>query len=134
MFIFSRKKHPLPKFPPTIASTFKMLCEDLDEAGVSKLKKAVQDSRDLALQRETNDPKFNKEGAFKLADCSDMLLDKYKSFSRRKRALITGAVRYFAVANDPISDEDYASGLWDDMRVMNYVLEQLGIESYYFDV
>ena len=67
------------------------------------------------------------------ARCS-FLLDQYEAVSPSKRPLIVGAVRYFAVADDPFDDETFSSGLFDDVRVVNYVLEELGFQDQCLDV
>jgi hypothetical protein len=55
-------------------------------------------------------------------------LEKYAEHSPAEQALIIGAVRYFAVADDPFDDATFASGFFDDIKVMNHVLERLGME------
>ncbi|MEZ4752837.1 MAG: hypothetical protein R3A13_00780 [Bdellovibrionota bacterium] len=60
-------------------------------------------------------------------------MDDYEDFSINKSKIV-GAVRYFAVAEDPFPDETFASGFDDDARVLNHVLEELGLEEYYIDL
>jgi hypothetical protein len=62
------------------------------------------------------------------------LLDRYSEFAAYEQSLIVGAVRYFAIADDPFDDETFATGFYDDMRVMNYVMEEIGVEGKFFDV
>jgi hypothetical protein len=39
--------------------------------------------------------------------------------------MIVGAIRYFACIDDALSESTYASGLVDDVRVLNHVIEEL---------
>ena len=134
MFFFQRTKHKLPKFPPTVAATFRSLCEDIPAEEAMKLRDEVLICVDEAREREKSDPRTDLNSTIELANCCKALLDRYENFSSKQRALVIGAVRYFAGGNDPLSDEDFASGLWDDKRVMNYVLEQLGVEDMFLKV
>ncbi len=95
------------------------------------MRSEVQECVDEAIKREKSDPRADLQSTLELAKCCNVLLDRYENFSDKQRALVVAAVRYFAGANDPLSDEEFASGLWDDKRIMNYVLEQLGIEDMY---
>ncbi len=134
MFFFQKTKHKLPKFPPTVATIFKSLREDLSVEEAQKLRDEVLICVDEAREREKKDPRTDLESTIELANCCKVLLDRYENFSSKQRALVVAAVRYFAGGNDPLNDEEFASGLWDDKRVMNYVLEQLGIEDMYLKV
>jgi len=131
--VFGKKsKHPLPKFPPDVAAAFKAMCETLtDENKLRELREAVAKAL-LEMRRQARkNPHIDLDGAEALVDRCFFLLDHYAEYPPDLQALIIGAVRYFAVGDDPFDDEGFASGLFDDVKVMNYVLEKLGIEDRY---
>ena len=129
--MFGRRKHKLPKFPPNIRPLFYSLCETLPVDQVGAYHKEV----DQALAQIIGDARENKlidtDLARELADRCHMLLDVYSQYSRVQQSLIVGAIRYFAHGEDALSEEDFASGFHDDARVVNYVMEELGIEDYF---
>lgn len=133
MLWFSKYKHHLPKYPPEIAKIFKRLCETLDDKAIAELRVAVE-----SLEDDVNDKREGSQldcrSLMKLKDCCLMLLDRYKDYAPAEQALIVGAVRYVAVADDPLDDEIFASGLWDDKMIINYVLERIGLDAFYFPV
>lgn len=55
------------------------------------------------------------------------MLDAYGDAGENERALIVGALRYCFIADDAISDEAFAAGYLDDVKVINHVLEKLGV-------
>lgn len=119
-------KHKLPKFPDTVRPRFRELSEQLPGDQVRELKPEVErcvgEFEDLARQYETIDLMLVQ----KLAESSLFLIENYESFSPKVRAAAVGALRYFADSEDGLSELGFASGLHDDVRVMNYVLELSG--------
>jgi len=130
---WKNRRHKLPKFPPQVASTFRMLCENLRPEELAELRSAVEKTV-AELQDDKDKNPIAVQEAASIGACCLFLLDNYEQFPPQKRALIVGAVRYFAVADDPFDDTLFASGFHDDMCIMNYVLEELGIEDRFFDV
>lgn len=132
--LFRRRKHKLPSFPPEAARTFKKLCEALPVETVPQLRDEVRAAyeqiMDLSVERPLIDTKLVRE----LYDRSLMLLEVYDRLATDQRSLVIGALRYFASAEDGFSDTYFASGYDDDVRVMNYVLEELGFKSQYIDI
>lgn len=110
-----------------------MLCEDLDFKKAAELRAAVEQTIAELREDQEKTPSAVEEGE-QLGSCCLFLLDHYEQFPPAKRSIIVGAVRYFAVADDPLDDAVFASGFYDDKCIMNYVLEDLGIEDRYFDV
>ncbi len=133
VMIFRRRKYPLPKFPGTVASTFQMLCAECAPKEIEELRAAVGETVKEHLARLAKSG-MQDDGVEQVGDCCCFLLDKYQELSPKQRQLVIGAVRYFAVADDPFDDQTFASGLYDDKRVLNHVLEELGIEDRYLDV
>jgi len=128
------RTHKLPKFPHEIIPTFRQLCEVIPSDRIPPLREAVKANLEQIKEQAQKNPSMDVEGAEALADMCNFLLDIYEDHPLAKKKLIIGAVRYFAVADDPFDDVMFASGFFDDMMVMNYVLEDLGIEEKYFSV
>jgi hypothetical protein len=126
MFWRKRSKHHLPKFPSSVAPTFRMLCEPLPIEELEELKRIVDDNYDDFVERKRENQNLDLAGARQLTERCHFLLDRYNDMNEPERALIIGAVRYFAIGEDPYDDETFASGLFDDKMVMNHVLERLG--------
>ncbi len=133
--MFGKKlKHPLPKFPPAVAPTFQSLCQNIVEAEVVDLAHAI-DRRIKEIRVQAKAHKMvDLEMAEAIAKSCRALVSVFGKRSEPERALIVGAVCYFAIAEDALPDESFASGLSDDAKVVNYVLEQLGIEGHYIQV
>lgn len=134
MGFFSRKQHKLPVFPSTIKKLFKSLCVDIDEGKLPIL-------REKTLEEVENSKKRGQEGllmdvrlAEEISKRCIYLLDHFHEFSPSERRLAIGAIAYFAISDDPISEEIFASGYDDDAKVMNYVLEELKIENMFINV
>lgn len=134
LVFWKKRRHALPKFPPMVSQTFKLLCETLDDQQIEELRKAVDQNFLDALENSKTNEAFDIDSARSLVDCCYFLLDSYHEYDEKQQSFIVGAVRYFAIADDPFDDETFATGFYDDMRVMNYVLEDLGIEGRFFDV
>ena len=125
--IIKRRMHKLPKFPPKVRDTFKNLCETLPVATMRDLQHEIdhclEDIRERALTNKNIDIRYAEE----LSERSHYLVEHYEEFSPKEQSLIVGAIRYFAIADDPFSEDDFASGFIDDVKIMNYVLEELEI-------
>ncbi len=125
---FSRRKHHLPKFPPSVIPTFKSLCEALpsQEIGRYQTELAAEIEKIRALAAEN--PMIDLQTAQQLFDWCEALLKRYEEFDEQQRALVVGAIRYFLLDDDAVNEQSFATGLEDDAKVMNYVLEELGVE------
>ena len=134
MIFWSKKEHKLPKFPATIIPTFKALCECIPVDQIDELREAVEHNLESARKAHAEDPHVDIKTATKLSECSHYLLTRYDEFNDKQKALIVGAVRYSAIADDPFCDATFTTGFNDDMRIMNYVLEELGIHDMYFSL
>ena len=133
--VFSRRQHPLPKFPPDIIPTFENSCETLRVDQIPELKNAlVRETQALSDRAETN-RLLNRALIAFISDRCAWMLERYAEYTAKQQALIVGAVRYFASEQDPLPDGEFASGLHDDAAVVNYVLEELGAdESLYIEL
>ena len=132
--IFRRKQHKLPKFPPNIRQLFYSLCEPLPVEQVGIYHKEVDQALAQILESARENELIDADLARQLADRCHMLLDVYTQFGRAQQSLIVGAIRYFAHEEDALSEEHFASGFNDDARVMNFVMDELGIEDYFISL
>ena len=134
MVFFRRYKHKLPRFPHTVIPTFRNLCEVLPDEDVEKLLPQL-DTHLLELEETAkSNPNVNIVLGRELSERSRYLLTHYPEFGKKEKSLILGAIRYFAHAQDPVSETTFASGFDDDVQVMNYVLERLGLENLYIRI
>lgn len=127
MFGKSRRHH-LPTFPPRAKNYFKRLCEALPPHTVPQLREELELYYETVLSEAGNRPLVNTDIIRDLYDRASLLLTRYPHLSERERALVVGALRYFVSDDDSLSDLEFASGFHDDAEVMNYVLEELGLE------
>lgn len=134
MTLFSKKRHKLPTYPKTIKQTFKEYCVNVDEERLKILREKVNEELEDAQKRVDNGGIHDLKMANEIANRCFYLLDNYNNFLSNQQKLIVGAVCYFAISDDPISEEIFASGYDDDAQVINYVLEELGIDDMYIDL
>lgn len=125
-----KRRFPLPKFPPKIKEVFRALCEergeDFVELARAELAEVVANKR-VAMEGKSA---FAFRLLEELALRAEELLLEFPSRPRSERRLIVGALRYFSASVDPIADEVFETGLFDDVAVMNYVLEELNLTSF----
>lgn len=129
--IFRRRQHKLPKFPPNIRQMFYSHCEDLPVEEVAAYHKEVDQALEQVLEDARENELVDVDMARQIVDRCHLLLDSYSQFGAAQRSLIVGAIRYFAHGEDALSEDHFASGFNDDARVLNFVLEELGIENYF---
>jgi hypothetical protein len=134
MIFRKRTKHKLPSFPPGIAQTFESLCEALPATQVDDMKAEVSEGLEKLRTRSKSNNRIDLATAEKLAQICNAMLESYENFNEDDRKLVVGAIRYFAIIDDPLPDTTFASGMEDDVRVMNHVLERLGMEDHIVDL
>jgi hypothetical protein len=128
LFSGQKQNHPLPKFPPGLRPRFQSLCEPLDITAIDQLRQEfVLKTKETRARAEKN-VRMNKRRLDDLIDRCELLLDVFPDVAEQQRALIVGALRYFVVDGDQLSDEAFCTGFDDDARIVNFVLEQLSIE------
>ena len=123
-----QRKYQLPSFQPNAKKHFKRLCEALPPHTVPQLKEELENFYSVVLAEADNRPLVNKELIRDLYDRACLLLERYPHISEKHRALVVGALRYFVSDDDSFPDLEFASGFNDDAEIMNYVLEELGLE------
>ncbi|MBN8548844.1 MAG: hypothetical protein J0M12_05980 [Deltaproteobacteria bacterium] len=133
MGYFSRK-HKLPRFPESLIPTFRRLCEPLPVEAVPDIRGDLDECvRNLQLASEAN-KRINVHRILQIQERCEYLLGRYESFSREQQALVIGALRYFVIVDDTLADDTFITGFDDDAKVVNYVLEELGIEDQFIPI
>lgn len=131
--IFKRKKYPLPKFPETIELVFRKLCTKIGDSNFSDFK-AEAHSKIEHYQELVQKGKINRKLAEQAINVTRNLLDSYSTMNDEHKALAIGGIRYFLTETDAVPVDEFASGLDDDVAVLNHVLEELGLEDLYIKV
>lgn len=132
--IFKKKKHPLPKFPESVADTFMKLCAVVDESEVPKMLAKLYDRMGELEEEARRNSNVYLELARGIGRELAFLLERYKDLDERGKKLVVGAYRYFCEDDDPVDDSAFASGLIDDAKVINHVLEETGFEERAIDI
>lgn len=133
--IFARKvKYKLPKFPVTVIPAFRSLCRDIGVEQVDEVRGEVERCLVALRERAPERPNLNLPLAEEIAARCFLLLDHFERCDAEKRRLIMGAISYFVVDGDGAEDDSFATGFDDDAKVVNYVLQQVGIEDQFIDL
>lgn len=128
------RKYKLPKFPDNIRSTFETYCEALSEEDIFQVRTELEECMEKLHRLSDRNELVDLSMADQIKQRCDYLLDRYPEYSSEHRALVIGAIRYFAIIEDPLPDSGFSTGLYDDAMVMNYVLEELGEDTMYIEV
>ena len=125
--MFWRKsKHKLPKFPATVIPAFRSVCQHLVPEEAQKLRAFVDKNVETIRAAKDKNLSLDLKLAERIAERCYYLLDHYEEYPPKYRAAVIGAIRYFAVGADAFSDMAFATGLDDDAKIINYVLEMVG--------
>ena len=104
-----------------------MTSSGLPALGVRDLRwKVATHLRELASEALDND-NINLGLAARIADSLWSLIDATEGGSVENRTAVRGAVDYFVLNRDEISDLDDPNGFVDDAEVVNQVCVQLGL-------
>ncbi len=123
------KKYPFPEFPESIQETFSKLARRVSEDEVHELSTRLTQTVRMIAARDERHHSGLGAASRRIAQSCEMLLSRYHHFKEREQALIVGAVRYFILQRDGLPDDTPFLGLEDDVSVLNYVLEELGLAS-----
>lgn len=134
MIIGRKKRHKLPKFPEGVESVFEQFCQALPLEAVDDIRKELNKAVSKIIKDAGSNQRIELNLVNLLHKASLALLDRYEGYDEQQRALVIGAIRYFVVEDDPLPDTGFASGFYDDAKVMNYVLDQLDEEDLIIDV
>ncbi|MCB0343482.1 MAG: DUF1232 domain-containing protein [Bdellovibrionales bacterium] len=124
----SGKKYPFPEFPTKIRETFGKLAQELPDDEVHDLNTRLTQTIRMFAARDERYQSGLMSTSLRIAQVCETLLSRYDNFKKRERELIVGAVRYFILQRDGLPDDTPFLGLEDDVQVLNYVLEQLGLD------
>jgi uncharacterized membrane protein YkvA (DUF1232 family) len=125
-----KKHYALPNFPPRAKATFWSLCEAVPESSLAGIFKELDTQVAERREEAKKNQNIDKVLLEKLYERSKLLLKKYPGLKDDKRALIIGAIRYFVIVDDELPESDFAAGFYDDVKVMNFVLQEVGIEDF----
>jgi len=128
------KKHKLPKFPPGVKSQFLAFCEALSPDAIKQYQAELDQEYSRIQETAKTNRLVDTHRAKEIVDRCKLLLERYGEFNDEQRGMIVGAIRYFTFAEDPFPEEAFASGFNDDAKVLNYVLEELGIEDRFIEI
>lgn len=129
----TKTRYEIPRSPPAVSRTFHELCGCVS----ADLLRLLHNQISLAEEKLSAAGGENREqkirNGFALIERSRFLLDRYETFSENERALIVGAIRYFTLAKDGVLDATPIHGFTDDVAIMNFVLQELGVENKFID-
>ncbi len=111
---------------------FRRLCLETSAEELAQLGEVV--TLHLDQLREAATPVADLDAANRIGAALASLLDGGHSFDGEQRALIRGAVEYFLLADDASDDLGDALGFDDDARVVNSVLDRIGLPQYRVDL
>lgn len=127
MWPFRRRQHRLPKFPPKIIPLFRGLCAHLGVDELDDLRREFDAAWSRKLSEMNGNIGFDSKTANELRQRCQILMDAYDQLPEAHRRLAIGAIRYCVATEDALSDEFFASGQRDDVKIMNHVLEEVGL-------
>ncbi len=134
LLMFKKKQHNLPKFPPAVLPTFEKLCIEIPEEEIPELMTEYREVCKKRGEAAQKNPLFDKVLAAEIQNRCEQLLLVYPRITSAHRKLVIGAVRYCAAIQDGFSEDTFAAGLRDDAQVINYVLEEIGIEDAFIEL
>ena len=131
---WKKRKYNLPKFPPNVIPQFNKLCEDLNDNEFAELSLLVKKNFEAEFAIGRDEDNFTVDEAREVEKVCLFLIDEYHKFPTDKKRLVVGALRYCAISDDAFDDRAFASGMTDDQQVLNYVLEELGVEDKFIKI
>lgn len=125
----SQSFHFKPSLPPRLSEALQKNCADCPPDEIESLRAEVQ-AHLSQLKHELHHNEFLDIGTTgKIAAVLDRLLSHLDKFPPDHRPLIVGAARYFIQDLDLEPDSRSILGMDDDVKVLNYVLEQVGLSN-----
>ncbi len=127
----SSKRYPFPMHPPELYPLFTGLCAVLNSNEILVLREKVVETARAIFEHNQLAKVPDVSLSYRLAEACHALLDRYDTLDPRAKALAIGAIRYYMMRRDVHCDTKPEKGWDDDLAVMNYVLEELGITSHF---
>ena len=113
---------------PEILSILENLSEDLNQTELAGLVSMLDDYlKEIKSALATNEFINVELGQIIWHRCHD-LVSHYTELDSAGRSAVVGAVRYFIESEDAEDDLDSVIGLEDDAQVVNYVIQQTGLD------
>ena len=126
--IFKRKnKYKLPQFPPNATKIFIKLCQNISFEECEKLRSDLNNHFENLSEKAQKNHYLDLKSAKKIYENCIYLLDCYTNFNDYEKTLVIGAIRYFISNEDALDDDVFASGLVDDIQILNYVMQEVKI-------
>ena len=119
--------YDLPKHPADLIPTFEDLCRTFPPDSIPELRKGLDATLEHLSRLQDAYLGPHLETAQAIAERLYLLIDKHQSYPSEKLPLIVGAIRYFIIGEDSVPDHKPIVGFDDDVKVLNYVLDQLGL-------
>ena len=110
-----------------VNSVFGPLCAAIPPGQIAKLKDQVRLHVDRVRQALRHNEFLDLKTAEQIVGILLKLLDEYEDYPQEQQALIVGAACYFAQMDDADPDTASVLGFDDDVTVLNYVLDQIGL-------
>ncbi len=122
----------MPAYPPSIAETFAFLFESANpHTPLRQLESELARYKERILSlKERLAPHHFKTG-LALYDRALALIKPMELYSQDQRILVIAAVTYLVRQQDGIDDQRPIVGFEDDVKIINHVLEELEMFSYF---
>lgn len=120
------EKYPLPTGEGSLGHLFEGLCQNHLDITVASIRDHLRSTVDRVA--ELNDPALykNLRDATWVAKRCHVMLDSLEKLAPPDKTLAVGAIRYFVVHVDSVSDLTPGIGFEDDRLIMSHVLERIG--------
>ena len=113
--------------PKNISTKLYKLCAEIPPENIPDLKQDIHHQVTHIQQALAYNEFIDVDTARRVAKILMTLLEDYTHFNFKQRALINGAARYFSTELDAKPDTGSILGLDDDVLVLNFVLDQIGL-------
>lgn len=125
------ERFPFPNKDPQVRQRFNNLCKVLSQQQIEAIKESISQKVEKLSAAEGMLIGPNIRVAVKLGEVSQALLERYSALDEASQALVAGAVCYFLAELDLTPDATPIIGFDDDVRILNHVLEQVGLSDLY---
>lgn len=114
--------------PPKIKEHFDALCLSAEDLDLTKLEAHVK-SHLGQIRTALEDNEFlDIKSAEQIAQTLTDLISEIEDYPQEGQKLIVGAAQYFILEEDHWPDTKNLLGFDDDIKVINFVLERIGIK------
>jgi uncharacterized membrane protein YkvA (DUF1232 family) len=126
------KRFPVPVYPPSIGETFSALCESINpHTPLHHLEAELVCYKERILKSKERLAPYHLKTGLALYDRALAILKPMELYSQEHRILVIAAVTYVVRRQDGIDDQRPVVGFEDDVKIINHVLEELEMFSYF---